>query len=490
MAFELRDYQKKTEKSIIAFLKGKETKGIIVSPVATGKSIYTGLFAKYSNKPTLVLQPKKELLEQNYDKALKYGLEPTIYSHSLGKKENSNLVYATPLTVANNPEEFKHIENVIIDECHLGLTRTIRGGKIERVSKIEEFLNIINPKKVLGITATPLRLVNGKSGSRLVMINRDRGSYFNKAKIISVTQVSDIKDKYWCDYEFKTQPDYDDRFLVLNSAGSEFTPDSIIRNFNENGGTKKIMSTIDLLLNVEGKANVLVFLPSLEHGHELVRLDKRVVLLDNLTTREEREVILKDFRDGKIKVLLNYGVLTTGYDYPDLESIIIARDTASYPLYYQIVGRVVRPFIASKVDRATIYDLTSNYKRFGDVDSIKFKELEEVKGWCMMNKDKVITGFTIVGDMKYPTLSQLKERLRKERKLIKKKIKGEKSIEFRFGKYRGKTVREVARFHMTYLKWCLEEIDFKKFGAYGHILKKQMENEIRKKDYELSKKRS
>lgn len=59
---------------------------------------------------------------------------------------------------------------------------------------------------------------------------------------------------------------------------------------------------------------------------------------------DERRRVLKDFDDGKIDVLWNCMVLTEGFDSPRAEVCIIARPTASAPLYIQMVGRVLRPF--------------------------------------------------------------------------------------------------------------------------------------------------
>ena len=78
------------------------------------------------------------------------------------------------------------------------------------------------------------------------------------------------------------------------------------------------------------------------------------------------------YRPGKIKVVTNVGVLTTGFDYPELDTVVMARPTMSLALYYQIVGRAIRPH--PEKETAWIVDLCGNYKRFGRVEDLHLTE--------------------------------------------------------------------------------------------------------------------
>ena len=87
------------EKAIRFFQEAKPKPSLIVLPTAWGKSILTAYVAKNSNDKLIVLQPSKELLEQNY---LKYctlcgdfGSNAGIYSASFGRKEIAQITYAT-----------------------------------------------------------------------------------------------------------------------------------------------------------------------------------------------------------------------------------------------------------------------------------------------------------------------------------------------------------------------------------------------------------
>ena len=120
---KLRPYQEKAIEAGLKFLRGKSQKpGVIVAPCGCGKSILVSYIAKELGEPVLVLQPSKEILLQNYDKAVSFGATPTIYSASCKKKEISSFTYATLKSVKKDVEELKKmgIKYILIDEAHAG----------------------------------------------------------------------------------------------------------------------------------------------------------------------------------------------------------------------------------------------------------------------------------------------------------------------------------------------------------------------------------
>lgn len=71
------------------------------------------------------------------------------------------------------------------------------------------------------------------------------------------------------------------------------------------------------------------------------------------------------FKKGEIEFLLNYGVLTTGFDAPKTEYIMICRPTTSVVLYEQIVGRGLRGPRFGGTEHCTIIDFADNLLRLG-----------------------------------------------------------------------------------------------------------------------------
>ena len=77
------------------------------------------------------------------------------------------------------------------------------------------------------------------------------------------------------------------------------------------------------------------------------------------------------FKQKKISVVANVGVLTTGFDFPELSTVVLARPTMSLALYYQMCGRAIRPY---KDKVSWVVDLCGNYKRFGRVDELMMRQ--------------------------------------------------------------------------------------------------------------------
>ena len=90
------------------------------------------------------------------------------------------------------------------------------------------------------------------------------------------------------------------------------------------------------------------------------------------TPAKERSRIIEDFKSGRIKVLTNVGVLTTGFDYPELDTVVMARPTMSLAMWYQIVGRAIRPH--PDKEAGWVVDLCGNIKRFGMVENLRLIE--------------------------------------------------------------------------------------------------------------------
>ena len=107
------------------------------------------------------------------------------------------------------------------------------------------------------------------------------------------------------------------------------------------------------------------------HVYEIFkRAGYKVNYIDNTNTKEERKYILKWFKNTPDAILTSVGILTTGFDEPSIESIIINRATKSMALYFQMIGRGSR--IIDDKNEFTVLDLCNNVSRFGlwtdDVD--------------------------------------------------------------------------------------------------------------------------
>ena len=107
----------------------------------------------------------------------------------------------------------------------------------------------------------------------------------------------------------------------------------------------QICDIIDKCVRVYEKKRILVFANGVRHSQELMMIlkvnygYKKVESVDGTTNPGIRRRIIKEFKKGDITILCNFGVLTTGFDVPKIDTVIIARDVGSNALYTQMIGR-------------------------------------------------------------------------------------------------------------------------------------------------------
>lgn len=362
----------------------------------SGKSLIISKIAHEINRPTLVLQPSKEILEQNYAKAVSFGSKPTIYSASCGIKELSAMTYATLKSIKKDVVRLKDIgiDTLLIDECHSGYSP-------EEGSEFMEFMNRFPEAKVLGFTATPCRLRTYSSMlegnySKLNMLTKDEHNFFKK--IVHVTQIQELTSQgFWCPLKYERWS-FDESALMLNSTGAEYTNESIKESIVRNGLNNSIYKRLLQLMN-ERKA-ILVCMDSIESCNRIsefmnAKMGAITGVVTSLTTKKKREQIISDFKEGKLKVVFNYSTLATGFDFPELDCVMFGRPTFSYSVFYQIVGRAVR--IHPDKKEALIVDCCDNMRRFGRIEDLTIEQFPS-KGWCMFAGDQLLSNIRM-GDI-------------------------------------------------------------------------------------------
>lgn len=175
--------------------------------------------------------------------------------------------------------------------------------------------------------------------------------------------------------------------LKSNSTGADYTDQSLKRHYLEIGFNGLILNVIDRLLAVNRKS-ILVFTRFIDEAKFVAQRCPDAEIVTGSSSKKERERILNDFKAGKIKVILNVGVLTTGFDFPELETVVLARPTKSLGLYYQMVGRGIRPH--EQKPEGWVVDLCQNYRRFGRVESLKIGALRNSL-WHVESNGKILT---------------------------------------------------------------------------------------------------
>ena len=146
----------------------------------------------------------------------------------------------------------------------------------------------------------------------------------------------------------------------------------------------------------------IVFAINKAHSKDIVerfiREGINAIYIDSDTNKEDRELIVKEFKEGKYKILCNVNIFTEGFDCPDVEVVQLARPTKSLSLYLQQVGRCMRPFQGKEygliLDNACLWEthgLISSDFEWSLSEPVKIK-----KGKSKVSKKNKKTAFEFV----------------------------------------------------------------------------------------------
>ena len=442
---ELRPNQIEPVKKGVEFFRSKKPHpSIIVAPTAFGKSIVIAEIAHQLGEKLVVIQPSKELLEQNYNKFINLGGKASIYSAAMGEKEIGDVTYATIGSIVNIAHKFHTlgISKVIIDECD----RFPR----EPDGMLRRFLTAAKITHVLGLTATPLKLQTNmdehfRPFSKLVMLTSKskKGNYFKD--IIHVAQIKEMCDLgFWSPLQYESY-DFDTGDLVYNSTNAEFTDESIKRAYKQQDISGKIIKRISEL---KDRKSILIAVPSIDEAKELsTRLPSCEAVFSGMPD-SDRDRIIDDFKNLRLRIVVQVTILSVGFDHPQLDCIITGRPTASLSWWYQFVGRVTR--IHNEKENGLVIDFVGSVPKFGKVEDLYFEKEEPL--WKLYGEgQKLLTGIPLheIG-------------LHKQNQPSPHDVAAQGPVvQMTFGKYKGTEIRKIP---IWYRKWMLDNIKWNPFN--------------------------
>ena len=384
--FKLRPYQQEAVDAALDFFQFGTAKDrpIIIAPTAAGKSIYIASIVKELSGGVLVIQPSKELLEQNFGKFELYGGQAKIYSASMNQKEVGQVTFATIGSIVKQSDLFSHVKYILIDECHL--------VPPDPGSMFMRFLLKLPGVKVIGLTATAFRLkryndpFTGEPYSQINLLPRERPRYFNR--FLHITQIKELYDQKYLSPVRWIPLEWNNGMLKYNSTGAEFSDKSMDDAMKQQKIYERIPGLIRQSIE-KGRKYRLVFVKNVADAELLAMQVPDSACVSAETKKKDRDNILRKFKAGEIKTVFNVGVLTVGFDFPALDCIIIARPTMSLALYIQMVGRGIRLF-NGKADCAVV-DMCGNLSRFCKMEDLIYT-MDDVGGWIITDGSKQLSG--------------------------------------------------------------------------------------------------
>lgn len=347
LSLQLRYYQRQAIDALYAYFWNHSGNPLILMPTGTGKSVVLGgaafeILQMFSNERIIIGTHSKELVKQNAAKLEQMwpGAPIGINCDGLKRRDTSQpVIYGSIQSMLTYVKELGFRNLLFIDEAQMV-------GKDESAEWLLfiEGLRQINPKlKVIGLTATGYRegmgwLTNGPIFTD-VCFDLTTMEAFNKllaegflAPLVSPRTIVGISDKG-----------------VKVASNGEYA---------QKDAEKAAMKvTREALEDASKYRNVrhtwLIFAGGIEHAEQVAAMLNDIGIRATAVHSGNKQFPMKaaeadqrlaDFMAGKYQACVNYGKLTTGFDLPRIDLIVMLRLTKSVVLWVQMLGRGTRPF--------------------------------------------------------------------------------------------------------------------------------------------------
>lgn len=373
MSITPRPYQKRAIDAAVSWMRRNTESCVLDLSMSAGKSIIAAFIAyemhKISGgKKVLVLCPNATLVQQNAEKYAMLSDEYSIYSASISKSLRYPVVFATPLSFINVLDKIgNEFCCVVVDE----------GDQItETIKSIIADLKGKNPLlRVCSMTGTPYRTNEGWIAEIDVdnsIIEEVSNPYYKKI-------VERVTPRELIELGFATPPKvinvsekYDTSNLELTSGGT-FRQGDIDQAFVGQG--KKTAAVIEDVINHSnaiGARGVMIFGATIDHCREIMESlpNYNSGMINGEMGDKHNKDVIQQFRDQKIRYLVNVNMATVGFSCDHVDIIAILRATESSRLYQQILGRGMR--LDPHKKEFLLLDYTDNIQKLfpsGDVFS-------------------------------------------------------------------------------------------------------------------------
>jgi len=363
---KLRDYQQRAIDMLYDWFREHDTGNpCLVLPTGAGKSLIIAslihnALQQWPETRVLMLTHVKELLEQNAEKmrAVWPNAPMGIYSASLRQKVlYESITFAGIQSIHNKSRLLGHVDLVFIDECHM-----VSNEQQGQYRKFLAELTAINPAlRVVGLTATPYRLGQG-------MIHEGDDALF--CDLIEPVTIEELVHGGYLSPLQSKRTDTAIDVSEVGKRGGEFIAGQLERAVDTDETTSRIIT--EVMQRASDRESWLFFCTGVNHAMHMAEAlnlaGVTAACITGATPKGERERTIADFRAKRIKALTNCDVLTTGFDAPDIDCLVMARPTMSPGLYVQMAGRGMR--LKSHAANCLVLDFAGNVKTHGPITAV------------------------------------------------------------------------------------------------------------------------
>lgn len=349
----LYDYQNEDLNTIFKYLEDDNSDNLLYQlPTGGGKTVvFSEIARRYiqqKKKKVVVLTHRIELSMQTSKMLTGFGVKNKIINSGVKELQDQDeyMCFVAMVETLNNriqeeKVEIKNIGLVIIDEAHYNSFRKL--------------FKYFEASTILGVTATPL-------SSNIKLPMKD-----NYQKLIIGESITSLIEQ-----KFLAKANMFNYDVSLQSLKLGISGDYTVKSSDELYGNQSMLGKLMNAYNeIASGTKTLIFNNGINTSKYVYETFKKAGLnirhLDNKNTASERREILDWFSETPNAILTSVSILTTGFDEPTVETIILNRATRSLTLYFQMIGRGSR--ILPDKDEFTVIDLGNNIARFGMWDA-------------------------------------------------------------------------------------------------------------------------
>jgi len=387
---DLYSYQKEAINKIFkSFEESPEDYHLLYQlPTGGGKTVIFSeivrQYLKHHNKKVLVLTHRIELCKQTSKMLTEFHVTNKVINSTANLDDQAEyscfvaMVETLNNRLNDNKFDISDVGLVIIDEAHYN-----------SFTKLFEFFE---KSFILGVTATPL-------SSNIKLPMKDN---YNEL-IVGETIESLIENEFLARAEVFS---YNVGLTSLEvGANGDYTVKSSEDLYTNNDMLSKLIEAYEvhskekktLIFNNGINTSIQVFQTFKAAGYPIAHLD-------NTYSKNDRQTVLQWFKDTPHAILTSVSILTTGFDEPTVNTIILNRATKSLGLYYQMIGRGSR--ILKNKPTFTVIDLGNNIHRFGEWGSdLDWQKIFRSPNYYL---DKIISDEELESNFRYEMPTEMR----------------------------------------------------------------------------------
>ena len=370
--YEYREFQAEASEALLNDVEAGYDP-LLAIPTGGGKTVIITRFIyllleKYPSLNVLILSHTESILKQDYEtiKNIFMGIPIGLFCTGLNSRSIHKITLASVQTAYRVPFKFYDFDIVLVDECHM-----IPRKEESMYQKL--FSGIKKGHTKIGLSATIFRRKTG-------YLHKGKGALFNKVSY-DLTSLANfnmlIKEGFLCKL-ISRATDYELNCEGLKVTAGDYNQKAMSQRFDRKEITD--IAIQEVVKYGENYKSWLIFAIDIDHAeHIKEKLIELGISTESLHTQSDndRHVLAERFKYFDFRALVSVGMITTGFDAPNVDLIAMLRPTKSPVLHVQTAGRGTRPFPGK--DHCLFLDFAGNTKRLGPINDVKVPDPKQKK---------------------------------------------------------------------------------------------------------------